>query len=100
MSTMTAAADFRATARPLRCGHGTNSEIALRHSGIRLTQRGRLVVVLALFAIMVLFVIAGAFRATAAPRIRRPAGLRAWCSRDRRCGNSPSRARPEATHGS
>jgi len=67
MSTMTAAADFRATARPLRCGHGVSSENGMRRNGTRLTQRGRFVVVLALFAIMVLFVIAGAFRATAAP---------------------------------
>ncbi len=67
MSTMTAAADLRATARPLRCGHGGSRGISRRRNGTRVTQRGRFVVVLALFAIMVLFVVAGAFRATAAP---------------------------------
>jgi hypothetical protein len=67
MSTMTATADSRATARPLRCGHGRTPDNDLQRNGTRLTQRGRLVVVLALFAIMVLFVVAGAFRATAAP---------------------------------
>lgn len=67
MSTMTAVADVRATARPLRCGHGALPGITLQHRGMRLTRRGRLVVILALSAVMVLFVIAGAFRATAAP---------------------------------
>lgn len=55
------------TARQLRCGHSANPGISLQRSGIRLTQRGRLVVVAGLIAIIALLVVAGALRATAAP---------------------------------
>ena len=55
------------TGRALRCGHAPSARITLRRSGIRLTQRGRIVVVLGLVVVMTLLVIAGALRATAAP---------------------------------
>lgn len=49
-----------------RCGHVGYRGMALQRSGIRLTRRGRGLVVIVLSVIMMALVVAGALRATAA----------------------------------
>lgn len=52
--------------RPMRCGHQASRRMTLQRSGIRLTRRGRGLVLAVLMVVIAALVIGGALRATAA----------------------------------